>query len=335
MLVRDGAPVYRANEAFTTSQLAPRGPRTAVGQRADGGVLLVTTDGRQPGYSVGMTNFELAQTLVRLGAVRGMALDGGGSSTLAFEGTVLNSPSDGRERAVSTALMLQYFGVYAPPPLEAVVSPNGDGVAEEQKLSFKVVRPSTVTVTLTAPDGIDRVRRRPAAREPGTLRGCLSTAAAASTPAARGRAATPADRAAPAGRGALDAQPSTATDDQGLASSTTPALRRQLDARLPARRARCASSSARRAAGRDDPLDAGARRAREGDGRDDRGRRRPNVVAPRRFEAGEQAVAWDGAAGKRQARRGRALRRSRDGDERARRRVARRSRCTVRRVAGK
>ena len=60
-----------------------------------------------------------------------MALDGGGSSTLAFEGTVLNSPSDGRERAVSTALMLQYYGVYAPPPLEAVVSPNGDGVAED------------------------------------------------------------------------------------------------------------------------------------------------------------------------------------------------------------
>ena len=86
LLVREGAPVYRANEAFTTSQLAPRGPRTAVGQKADGSILFVATDGRQPGYSVGMTNFELAQTLVRLGAVRGMALDGGGSSTLAFEG---------------------------------------------------------------------------------------------------------------------------------------------------------------------------------------------------------------------------------------------------------
>ncbi|HET9438293.1 MAG TPA: phosphodiester glycosidase family protein, partial [Gaiellaceae bacterium] len=131
-LVRDGAPVYRSNEGFTTSQLVPRGPRTAVGQRADGGVVLLTTDGRQPGLSVGMTNFELAQTLVRYGVVRGMALDGGGSSTIAFEGTVLNSPSDGRERAVSTALMLQYYGVYASPPLEPVVSPNGDGVAEEQ-----------------------------------------------------------------------------------------------------------------------------------------------------------------------------------------------------------
>jgi hypothetical protein len=100
-----------------------------------------------------MTTFEMAQTLVRLGAVRGMGLDSGGSSALAFEGGLLNRPSDGRERAISTALMLQYFGVYVPPPAEEVVSPNGDDVAEAQSLGFKVVRPSTVTVTLTAPDG--------------------------------------------------------------------------------------------------------------------------------------------------------------------------------------
>ena len=118
-LVRDGRPVYRANEAFTSSQIAPRHPRTAIGQLADGRILLVVVDGRQPGYSVGMTTFEMALTMVRLGAVRAMQLDGGGSSTLAFEGTVLNSPSDGRERPISTALMLQYYGVYAPPPLEA------------------------------------------------------------------------------------------------------------------------------------------------------------------------------------------------------------------------
>lgn len=152
-LVRDGTPVYRANEAFTISQIAPRNPRSAVGQLADGRVVLVVVDGRQSGYSVGMTTFEMAQTLVRLGAVRGMGLDSGGSSALAFEGGLLNRPSDGRERAISTALMLQYFGVYVPPPAEDVVSPNGDDVAEAQSLAFKVVRPSTVTVKLTAPDG--------------------------------------------------------------------------------------------------------------------------------------------------------------------------------------
>jgi hypothetical protein len=151
-IVRDGLPVFRAGEAFTDYQLARRHPRTAVGQRADGRIILVTVDGRQPGYSIGMTNFELAQTLVRLGAVTAMALDAGGSTTMAFDGKVLNSPSGGSERSISTALMFQYTGVYLPPPVP-VVSPNGDGVAEKQKLVYKLVRPSTVTVSLIAPDG--------------------------------------------------------------------------------------------------------------------------------------------------------------------------------------
>ena len=215
ILVRDGVPVYRSNEAFTTSQLAPRGPRTAIGQRADGGIVLVTTDGRQPGLSVGMTNFELAQTLVRFGAVRGMGLDGGGSSTLAFDGTVLNSPSDGRERAVSTALMLEYYGVYAPPPSEPVVSPNGDGVAETEKLSYKVVRPSNVMATLTAPDGTIAWQDA-SAHEPGTYDVPFPPAP---TPPPEGVAPAQTGPVAPVeGRWSLSVS---ATDDQGLSSTTT------------------------------------------------------------------------------------------------------------------
>jgi Phosphodiester glycosidase/FlgD Ig-like domain len=218
VLVRDGVPVYRSNEAFTIAQLAPRGPRTAVGQRADGGIVFVTTDGRQPGFSVGMTNFELAQTLVRYGAVRGMGLDGGGSSTMAFEGTVLNSPSDGRERAVSTALMLQYYGVYAPPPLEAVLSPNGDGVAEEQRLSYKVVRPSTVTVTLAAPDGTIALQES-GPREPGTYDVPFPPSAVPPVPPPEGQPASPSEPVVPAeGRWTLTVS---STDDQGLSSTAT------------------------------------------------------------------------------------------------------------------
>ena len=150
-IVRDGAPVFRAGEAFTTIQLAPRVPRTGLGQLADGRVILVAADGRQPGYSVGMTNFELAQALVRLGAVTGMALDGGGSTTMAFDGTLLNKPA-GAERPISTALLLLYTGVFVQPAV-SVVSPDGDGVADQQSLRYKLVRPSTVTVTLTGPAG--------------------------------------------------------------------------------------------------------------------------------------------------------------------------------------
>ncbi len=166
-----------------------------------------------------MTNFELAQTLVRYGAVRGMALDGGGSSTLAFDGTVLNSPSDGRERAVSTALMLQYYGVYAPPPLETVVSPNSDGVAEEQKLSFKIVRPSTVTATLTAPDGTIAWQES-GAREPGTYDVAFPPLPPPPPPPPEGQPPpAPTEPLPPAeGRWTFTVA---ATDDQGLGSTTT------------------------------------------------------------------------------------------------------------------
>jgi hypothetical protein len=155
-LVRDGKPVFRPFELFSTSQLS-RNPRTGVGQRVDGRILLVVVDGRRPGYSVGMTNWELAQTLVRLGAVTAAGLDAGGSSTLAFDGALLNRPSDaGGERPVSEGLFVVYTGVHAPPATEQVLSPNGDSVAETQSLAYKLVRPSTVAVTLVGPDRVAR-----------------------------------------------------------------------------------------------------------------------------------------------------------------------------------
>jgi hypothetical protein len=152
VLVRGGKPVFRHFELFSKAQLA-RNPRTAVGQLADGRIVLVVVDGRQPGYSVGMTNFELAQTLVRLGAVSGSGLDAGGSSTMAFDGRLLNRPSDpGGEREVSEGLFVFYTGTYVAPPAEPVLSPNGDGAGETQTFTYKLVRPGNVTVNLIGPD---------------------------------------------------------------------------------------------------------------------------------------------------------------------------------------
>ena len=213
MIVRDGGPVFRSFEAFGTEHLLPRNPRTAVGQLADGRIVMVVTDGRQPGYSVGMTNFELAQTMVRLGAVRASGLDAGGSSTLAFEGELLNRPSDtSGERPVATSLMLQYYGVFAARPLEAVVSPNGDGVAERQKLSYKVVRPSNVTATLTAPDGSVAWSEQ-LARVPGRYQVPFPPAVPGAAGSKAGQPAAPAE-----GRWRLRVQ---AVDDLGQSSRTT------------------------------------------------------------------------------------------------------------------
>lgn len=89
-----------------------RHPRTGVGTTPDGTVILATVDGRQPGYSVGMTLREFADLFQSLGADYALNLDGGGSTALALNGTLVNRPSDRLddgtrvERAVSSALVL-------------------------------------------------------------------------------------------------------------------------------------------------------------------------------------------------------------------------------------
>ena len=152
-LVRNGKPIFNAGEALTPVQLHGRDPRTAIGQRADGAIVMVAVDGRQPGWSVGITNWDLAQTLVRHGCITGFALDSGGSTTVAFDGTVLNRPSDSYgERPVGEALVIAYAGVYVP-PLAPTLSPNSDGVADRETLAYKLVRPSTVSAKIAGPDG--------------------------------------------------------------------------------------------------------------------------------------------------------------------------------------
>jgi hypothetical protein len=169
LIIRDGRPVFRAQEEFSTYQLSLRHPRSAVGQTADGRIVLLAVDGRQAGYSVGMTNFELALALMRFGVVKGSALDGGGSTTMAYDGKVLNRPSDGSERAVAEALLVHYYGVHAPELDAAVLSPNGDGVGESIAFRYKVVRPSQIAVTLVGPDRVPRLTET-FTRTPGIYR---------------------------------------------------------------------------------------------------------------------------------------------------------------------
>jgi hypothetical protein len=165
-LVRDGKPIFNAGEALTPVQLRGRDPRTAIGQRADGTIVMLAVDGRRRGWSIGVTNWDLAQTLVRYGCVTGFALDSGGSTTIAFDGKVLNRPSDSYgERPVGEALVIAYTGVYVP-PVAATLSPNADGVGDAEPLSYKLVRPSTVSAKLLGPDG-STVELDTGAKDPG------------------------------------------------------------------------------------------------------------------------------------------------------------------------
>ena len=83
-------------------------PRTAIGFLEEGHLVLVVSDGRTD-QSRGLTLYELSDVLQRLGVVTAYNLDGGGSSTMVFNGRVVNVPTGGRgvrERAVTDILYI-------------------------------------------------------------------------------------------------------------------------------------------------------------------------------------------------------------------------------------
>ncbi len=107
MLVKEGKEVVPENDRWAGT-LLNRDPRTALGIMADGRLLLIVADGRQPGYSTGLTGKELAEYMIKLGVKEAAMLDGGASSQLFVEGSLKNRPSDrGMERPVSSAFIIR------------------------------------------------------------------------------------------------------------------------------------------------------------------------------------------------------------------------------------
>ena len=102
MLVENGRCV-----AGETGKLAPR---TAVGIKADGTVIICVNDGRQDPYSYGFDNDEMANVMYALGCYNALNLDGGASSNILTqrEGTddieLRNQPSNGKERKIAATL---------------------------------------------------------------------------------------------------------------------------------------------------------------------------------------------------------------------------------------
>jgi exopolysaccharide biosynthesis protein len=82
-------------------------PRTAVGVIDDNHLVFVVVDGRSPGYSAGVTMTDLAEIMQSLGATTAYNLDGGGSSTMYFDGELVNDPlGTGTERGTSDILYI-------------------------------------------------------------------------------------------------------------------------------------------------------------------------------------------------------------------------------------
>ncbi|WP_205698253.1 phosphodiester glycosidase family protein [Conexibacter sp. SYSU D00693] len=119
LLVRCGRTVPGDDEGFSAGAhqfdsdiTAGRYPRAALGVKRDGTVLAVACDGRADDEA-GLTMAELAETMVALGALSALNLDGGGSTSLVCAGRLRNRPRESHGvvleggRAVSTAVVFR------------------------------------------------------------------------------------------------------------------------------------------------------------------------------------------------------------------------------------
>lgn len=107
MLVKGGVSVVPEKDRWVGS-LKNRDPRTAIGIKDDGRVVLIVVDGRQPDYSNGFTGEELASYLIELGVKDAALLDGGATSQIFVEGSLKNKPSyKGIERPVAGAFIVK------------------------------------------------------------------------------------------------------------------------------------------------------------------------------------------------------------------------------------
>ncbi len=107
-LIEDGQIIVSENEEVDQSMTS--NPRTAIGMIEEGHYVMVVSDGRTE-ESEGLSLYELALVMENLGCKVAYNLDGGGSSTLWFNGEVINNPTSGRsikERSVSDIVYIGY-----------------------------------------------------------------------------------------------------------------------------------------------------------------------------------------------------------------------------------
>ncbi|MCX7922432.1 MAG: phosphodiester glycosidase family protein [Clostridia bacterium] len=127
MAVTGGAMLVNAGiipQKFSQNPPSGRHPRTAIGSTKDGKqLMLVTVDGR--GDSIGMTQKELAEFMLELGAYYALNFDGGGSTTMVARTpgnknlSVVNNPSDGSQRSIATGVGI--FSLAPPSALDGLI----------------------------------------------------------------------------------------------------------------------------------------------------------------------------------------------------------------------
>lgn len=154
-LIRDGKIVVNATDDYYTGRVS----RTCVGITYDGQVVLMVLDGRQEPFSAGGSAIEIAQIMQDAGCVAAMNLDGGGSSTFASKGegsetiSVVNRPSDGYERSVSSTLVVVSTAKPSNVFDHAVVSADYDYLTVGTDLAVKASGVTSTGGAIALPEG--------------------------------------------------------------------------------------------------------------------------------------------------------------------------------------
>jgi exopolysaccharide biosynthesis protein len=106
-LVEDGQ--IAVSESTEVDQAKASNPRTAIGMISPLHYVVVVSDGRTS-ESAGLSLYQLAQVFQDYGCTYAYNLDGGGSTTLWFNGQVVNNPTDGRTSGEREVSDIVYFG---------------------------------------------------------------------------------------------------------------------------------------------------------------------------------------------------------------------------------
>ncbi|MET4592149.1 phosphodiester glycosidase family protein [Arthrobacter sp. 754] len=105
--VAEGIEDVEVDTNFGNHSIQGEQPRTAVGVIDDNHLVFVVVDGRSPGYSAGVSMTGLAEIMQGLGATTAYNIDGGGSSTMYFNGDLVNNPlGENKERGTSDILYI-------------------------------------------------------------------------------------------------------------------------------------------------------------------------------------------------------------------------------------
>lgn len=109
VLVQNGKIQISNNEElkFGGKAIDDKHPRTAMGYTADGKLVLLVVEGRNPGIAEGASLSQLALMLQQIGCTEALNVDGGGSSCLLVNGKQTIAPSDKQQRAVPAVFMIQ------------------------------------------------------------------------------------------------------------------------------------------------------------------------------------------------------------------------------------